>query len=441
MKITFILPSGGKKIKQKKYLKTWQMEPLAIAQLASLTPKDIKLEFFDDRVEEIDYQTDTDLVAINIETYTAKRAYEIARKFRERGKKIIMGGFHATLNPDEVIQHADIVLVGEAENIWDQIIKDFRNNNLQKKYQSEVRPKLDGLIPDRSIYKDKKYLKLGLVEAGRGCYYNCNFCSVTNFYNHSYTPRSIKDIVKEIKQLDNKYYFFVNDNICADFKYAKELFRALIPLKIKWVSQASINIARDEELLDLMKKSGCIAVLIGFESLDTESLKEMQKPAINRTDIYDKSIKKIYKYGINIYATFVFGYTEKDEKIFEQTYQFAKKHKFLLVAFNHLVPFPGTPLYKKLDQENKLIYKKWWLEPHFRFGDVAFRPDNISPEKLAGLCHIYRREFYSLSSLWRRLLNFKTNFRSFNAFYIFFLVNIISRIDARKRKGLPLGKK
>ena len=132
MKITFILPSVGKKIKQKKYLKTWQMEPLAIAQLASLTPKDIKLEFFDDRVEEIDYQTDTDLVAINIETYTAKRAYEIARKFRERGKKIIMGGFHATLNPDEVIQHADIVLVGEAENIWDQIIKDFRNNNLRK---------------------------------------------------------------------------------------------------------------------------------------------------------------------------------------------------------------------------------------------------------------------------------------------------------------------
>jgi radical SAM superfamily enzyme YgiQ (UPF0313 family) len=436
------MPSVGRKLKQKKYLKTWLMEPLAIAQLASLTPSHVDVEFFDDRLELIDYENnDADLIAINIETYTARRAYEIARKFKEKGKKIIMGGFHATLNHEEVLEHVDSVLIGEAENIWKDIIKDFEDGNLKKIYKAEQRPKLDGLSPDRSIYKGKEYLKLGLIEAGRGCYFSCNFCSVTNFYKHSYTARPVEDIIKEVKELNYRYYFFVNDNICADFDYAKKLFKALIPLKIKWISQASINISKDKELLRLMKESGCIGVLIGFESLSKSSLEDMGKPAINKISTYEKAIDDIYEYGIGIYATFVFGYTEKDEYYFEKTYEFARRNKFLLVAFNHLVPFPGTPLYKKLEKEGRLLYKKWWLEPHFRFGDVAFRPQHMSPEKLSFLCHVYRKKFYSFSSFWYRFFNFKTSFRSLGSMYVFFLVNIISKMDVRKRKGLPLGKK
>lgn len=441
MKITFILPSVGRKIKQKKYPRTWQMEPLAIARLASLTPKDVKLEFFDDRIEEINYQTKTDLVAINIETYTAKRAYEIAAIFKKFGKKIIMGGFHATLIPEEVINYSDSILVGEAENLWQDVLYDLKNNKLKKIYKANERPTLEGIMPDRNIYKDKDYLKLGLVETGRGCYFNCDFCSITNFYNHTYRYRPIEDIVNEIKGLDNKYYFFVDDNICANIEHAKKLFKALIPLKIKWFGQAIINIAQDEELLSVMKDSGCMGVLIGFESLNKETLKEMNKLINNQVTTYDDAVKRIHGFGIRIYATFIFGYNNLDENLFKSTYNFVKKHKFTIAAFNHLVPFPGTPLYKRLEKEGRLLYKKWWLEPTYRFGQVAYKPDKISPEKLADLCHKYRKKFYSVPSLWKRLLNFKLNFNSIESIFIYFSINILSKIDARKRHGLPMGKK
>lgn len=440
MKITFILPAVGRKIKQRKYLKTWQMEPLAIAQLASLTPLDVEMEFFDDRVEEINYQTQTDLVAINIETYTAKRAYEIAKEFKSFGRKIIMGGFHATLFSEEVLDYADAVLIGEAENLWAKVISDCKNNNLQAVYKAEERPSLAGILPNRSIYKNKKYLKLGLIETGRGCYFKCDFCSIASFYNYTYKYRPVKDILNEIKDQSYKYYFFVDDNICANIERSKELFRALIPLKIKWVGQASIDIARDDELLSLMKASGCLAVLIGFESLNQETLREMGKPAGYQNIIYDEAVKKIHRSGLRIYATFVFGYNNQDEYSFQATYKFVKKHKFIIAAFNHLVPFPGTPLYKRLAIENRLLYKKWWLEPTYHFGDVAFRPNHINQGELAGLCHQYRKKFYSIPSLWRRLFNFKLNFNSLDSLFIFFAVNILSKIDARKRKGLPIGK-
>jgi len=172
MKITFILPSVGRKDGQKKYIKTWCMEPLAIAQLAALTPPDIQTEFFDDRLEKINYDTTTDLVAINIEAYTAKRAYEIAEQYKKRGKQIVMGGFHATLMPEEVREHADAVVVGEAEGVWLEVINDYQSNQLKKIYQSKTVPSLEGILPDRSIYQNKKFLKLGLMETGRGCNYN-----------------------------------------------------------------------------------------------------------------------------------------------------------------------------------------------------------------------------------------------------------------------------
>ncbi len=440
MKITFILPSVGRKIKQKKYLRTWQMEPLAIAQLASLTPKGIEVEFFDDRIEEINYQTKTDLIAINVETYTAKRAYEIAEKFKFQGKKIIMGGFHATLCPDEILQHAHSVLIGEAEDLWPDVLADFKNGNFKKVYKSDHRPNLASLKPDRSIYQDKDYMKLGLVETGRGCYFHCNFCSITSFFGHTYQYRPIEDVVSEIKELNYKYYFFVDDNICADVEHAKKLFKALIPLKIKWISQVSIAVSKNDELLSLIKESGCLGVLIGFESLDKKVLQEMNKSVNSQINDYDQSIKKIYSYGLRIYATFVFGYDNQNKDMFPLTYNFIKKNKFTIVAFNHLVPFPGTPLYQKLEKAGRLLYKKWWLEPSFRFGDVAFKPAQMTAVELSNLCHYYRRKLYSWPSLLTRLLNFKLNFSSFDRFFIFWMVNILSKIDARKRKGLPLGK-
>lgn len=247
-------------------------------------------------------------------------------------------------------------------------------------------------------------------------------------------------MIQEIKDLNYKYYFFVDDNICNDENYAKDFFRALIPLKIKWIGQASISIAHDVELLNLMKTSGCFGILIGFESLNGESLKKMNKSFNLAMGGYDEAVQKIHHSGIKIYATFVFGYGDDDEMVFKKTYDFVIKHKFFMAAFNHLVPFPGTPLYQKFKQENRLIYDHWWLEPSYSFGQIAFKPKNISPSELEFLCYKYRRKFYSWRSIMIRAFNFKTNCSSLESLFVFLLINIMSKIDVKKRQGLSLGK-
>ena len=265
MKILFITPAIGKKDNEK-YIGTWKMEPLTVATLKSLTPKNIETFFFDDRIENINYNIDVDLVSISVETYTAHRAYIIADTFRKSGKKVILGGYHVQAIPDEALEHADSIVIGNAECIWEKVLEDFQNNNFKKIYYGEN--KFSSMTPDRSIFKGKKYLPLSLIETGRGCPNRCEFCSITTFYNHKYTIRPIEKIIEEIKQLKPKMIFFVDDNICANKEHLKELCRALIPLKISWTSQTALNVAQDDELLDLMAKSGCKNILIGFESMD-----------------------------------------------------------------------------------------------------------------------------------------------------------------------------
>lgn len=438
MKVTFIMSSMGRKPNQKKYVKTWQMEPLSIGVLSSLTPENVQKEFFDERVEEIDFETETDLVAITVETYTARRSYEIAERFQKRGIPVIMGGFHPTLFPDEVQQFADSVVIGEADSLWPGILVDAEKGKLKKRYKSKSRPSLDTVYPDRSIFEGKDYLDLGLIETGRGCAYSCDFCSIARFYKNSYKHRPIENVVAEIKSKKRKYFFFVDDNICTDMEYAKDLMRALIPLKINWFSQGSINMANDEELLMLMKKSGCKGILIGFESLNKATLTEMKKGVNVKVDL-DSAIRKIHKSGIFIYATFVFGYDTDVPEIFELTRKFALKHKFFITAFNHLVPFPGTLLYSRLEKEGRLLYDKWWLSNDYKFGDVAYMPSGSSPDELANRCYEYRKGFFNISSIFRRLFNMSTNFRSFSNPFGFLLMNLLSKIDVKKRQGIPMG--
>ena len=437
MKITFIMPSVGRKPGEKSYIKSWQMEPLSIAVLAALTPDHIEREFFDDRLEQIDYQTETDLVAITVETYTARRAYEISKKFRDRGVKVIMGGFHPTLNPDEVQRYADSIVIGEAEGLWPQAIRDAQDNVLQKMYRSEKRPALDNLSPDRTIYANKKYLDIGLIETGRGCRFRCEFCTICEFFQQSYTPRPIADVIQEIRGLTHRFYFFVDDNIVADISRAKEFFSALIPLKIRWFSQGSINMAKDPELLALMKESGCEGILIGFESLNQNTLEHMNK-AVNIHADLDTLIDKIHTAGIRIYATFIFGYPNDTVETFSETYRYALKHRFFITAFNHVVPFPGSVLYRKLKARGRLLNEAYWLDHSYHFGDVAYTPGSFTPSELAQLCYRYRKKFYSFSSIFTRLFR-KANFSTFKAPVLYLLVNLLSRVDVSKRQGLPIG--
>ena len=246
MKITFILPAIGKK-KGQRYIKTWKhMEPLMIAVLKSLTPNDIETNFMDDRNELINYDEKTDLVVISVETYTAKRAYEIAKKFKEKGVKVLAGGYHPTVEPEECLENFDSIVVGNAENVWLKMLEDYKNNNLQKRY---IGTSTSFAMPDRSIYKDRKYSPLALIETGRGCNFSCEFCAIHSYYEKKYYRRPVEEVVQDIKNSGKKYVFFIDDNFVADHSYALEICKAIAPLKIKWVTQGAITMAKNDKLL------------------------------------------------------------------------------------------------------------------------------------------------------------------------------------------------
>lgn len=437
MKVTFIMPCVGKK-PGVPYVKTWQMEPLAIAVLSALTPGDVQKAFIDDRLEEIPYDEPTDIVALNTETYTAKRAYQIAGEYRRRGVPVVMGGFHATLMTDETATQADAVVVGAAESVWPEVVDDARHHRLKRIYRGEGNHFLS-TMPDRSIYRDMKYTKVTLIETGRGCRYSCDFCSISQFFCHHYYPRDIDLVASEIKSNPSLIYFFIDDNVAVDKEHTRELFTALIPLKIRWVGQVSIDIARNEELLSLMSRSGCMGVLIGFESMNHENLKAMGKKVNAVLDEYDTALATIRRYHLAIYATFLFGYDFDTVQTFQETLDFAVRQKFFFTAFNHLVPFPGTPLYDKMQDQGRLLYPKWWLHDEYTFGQVAFRPKNFEPEELAQTCLEYRKRFYSLRSIALRGLDLGVNSRGFLRTFIFWLENLLSRGDVDLRQGLPLG--
>ena len=441
MRLTIVHPCVGRKAGDTTYIRSWQMEPLAAALLASLTPPDVEVRFYDDRLEAIPFDEPTDVVSISVETYTAKRAYQIASAYRQRGVPVIMGGFHATLAPDEVSEYADSTVVGEAEGIWARVIEDFRAGRPRRVYRQAARPSLAGLRPDRSIFQGKRYLPVGLVEAGRGCHFACEFCAVQSYFNSTQTRRPIDDIVREIREIKDsvKLIFFVDDNITSNIDEAKALFRALIPLKIKWVSQASINAAHDEEFLSLLRASGCQGVLIGFESLNPANLQHMRKNFNTMKGGYEVALANLRRWGIRLYATFILGYDEDTPESFRETLAFAQRHRLYMVAFNHLTPFPGTPLYRRLEEQRRLTFGRWWLHPDYRYGMVPFEPRRMSGAQVASRCIDARSAFYSVPSILRRSLDFSVNSSTFFMWRNFFLINLLLRHEVRQRTSLPLG--
>ena len=387
----------------------------------------------------IPFAEETDLVAISVETYTAKRAYQIASEYRKRGVPVVMGGFHPTLIPEEASEYAESIVIGEAEEIWPVLLDDFRNGRLQRVYRQVERPPLSGILPDRSIFAGKRYLRVGLVEAGRGCQFHCEFCSVQTIFRSTQTRRPIEDILEEVRSMHKPLIFFTDDNITSNMRQAKEFFRALIPLKIRWVSQASINAAYDEEFLQLIKASGCQALLIGFESLNPANLHKMNKSVNTMKDGYEEALANLRRYGIRLYVTFVLGYDEDNDDTSREILAFAKHHRFFLAAFNHLLPFPGTPLYRRLEEEGRLLFDKWWLDPEYRYGMAPFSPRGMTAGQVNDRCVEARQKYYSIPSILRRGLDFKVNGGSLFMWFQFFAINLLFRAEVLKRKDFPLG--
>ena len=374
--------------------------PLGLAMVAAVTPSDVEVSLTDENVTVIDFQRETDLVGITALTTTAQRAYEIADTFRARGVKVILGGSHPSTLPEEASQHADAVVIGEAEGLWPNVIKDFKANKLQRVYSQRERPSLVNLpLPRRDLFARGSYYFTNTLSTTRGCPYSCSFCSVTSFFGHTYRCRPVEEILKEIETLDlRRLIGFVDDNIVGNLKFAKELFRALVPYKIKWVAQASVTIARDDELLKLAAASGCIALLIGFETLSPANLVEMGK-RVNVADEYETVIRKIHSHGIAIHGFFILGLDGDDEGVFARTLYFAQKMRLESAQFAWPVPYPGTALCESLDKAGRIVTKDWSQYE----SNIVFEPKLMSRETLQKRRDWVWREFYSLPSIWSRI--------------------------------------
>ena len=374
--------------------------PLGMATVAALTPPGFEISLTDENVTTVDFEKEVDLVGITALTCTVHRAYQIADAFRTRGVKVVMGGIHPSVMPEEASQHADAVVVGEAEGIWADVIEDFKANKLRRIYRQDKHPSLVGLpIPRRDLYAKGAYHFRNTLSATKGCPYSCSFCSVSTIYGRKYRCRPVDEITKEIETLDrSKIIGFVDDNIAGNPRFAKELFRALIPYKIKWVAQCSVTIASNDELLKLAADSGCIELLIGFESLSQENLTAVGKK-INVVDEYEDVIRKVHAHGIAIHGFFIFGLDADDVDIFERTLYFAQKMRLESAQFAWPVPYPGTTLAEEMDKAGRIVTKDWSQYE----STLVLEPKKMSRETLQQKRDWVWRKFYTLPSIWRRL--------------------------------------
>jgi radical SAM superfamily enzyme YgiQ (UPF0313 family) len=441
MKLTLIKPNIGR-MEHSLYVDEGRMEPLQLGIIAALTPLDVEVVLYDDRIETIPYDEPTDLVAITVETYTARRAYEISAEYRRRGVPVIMGGMQPTLIPKEVKQHADSVYIGDAEFKWRQVIEDSRRGKMQPVYVAPVGPPQPGTLTRRDIFRGKGYLPITLLQFSRGCRFACNFCAVSTFFDKTHYCRNVREVVAEVEAAEKQILFFVDDNILSNFEAAKALFRELIPLKVHWVSQGSIDMTQDLELMELMVKSGCLGLVVGFESITPQSLRSMKKSPnfIGGFKRYGPQLKIMRDYGLQLWAAFTLGHDYDTRESIEETLEFSWENKFPLAAFNILVPYPGTPLYRQLDAEGRLLYDdKWWLHPEYRFNYAAFQPKNMSPEELTEACWHCRSTYNSLGSLIRRTFDLKTNMRNLYKLGVYLKYSPIFRKEVFKKHSMRFG--
>lgn len=441
MKLTLIKPNIGRR-EHSLYIDEARMEPLQLGVLAALTPPDVEVVLHDDRMEPIPYDEPTDLVAITVETFTARRAYEISAEFRQRGVLVILGGMHVTLFPQEAAHHADAIYIGDAELLWAQVISDARRGQLQPEYRAHGGVPHPGLLTRRDIFRGKGYLPLTLLQFGRGCRFDCTFCATSVFFNRTHFYRTVRDVIQEIEAQERKILFFVDDNLLADANAAKALFRELIPLKVHWVSQASLDMTQDRELMELMVKSGCLGHVIGFESILPENLRAMRKTPnlIREFEGYAPQLAILREYGLQTWAAFTLGHEHDTVASIADTVEFALRNKFAFAAFNVLMPYPNTPFYRTLQAENRLLYDGcWWLHPEYRFNYAAFQPAHMSPDELTQAGLRARAAFNSPLSIIRRACDFKTNMRSLLRFSAFLSYAPLFRKEVYKKHGMRFG--
>jgi radical SAM superfamily enzyme YgiQ (UPF0313 family) len=378
---------------------------LALPLLAALTPADIEISFTDDLLTPISLEKDlkeVDLVGITVLSKTALRAYCIADAYRRKGVPVVLGGIHPTALPNEAKEHSDAVVIGEAEETWPSLIEDARGGNLKPFYRQGGFTNLSTLPNPRwEILPKRGYFPIDVIQVSRGCPFHCEFCSVQTFFGNTYRVRPISDVVEEVRCLPHRWIMFNDDNIIGNPSYSKELLKALVPLRKKWVGQASLGGLRKVDQVALLRESGCMGLLIGFESLSRSNLIQAQKFQ-NDPKEYREIIDALHRFGITIWGSFLFGFDEDDPSVFEETVNFAIQTKLFSVVFALLTPYPETPLYQRVKREGRLTQDRWWLLERPEESSPHFVPKKMSAEMLRKGWKNAWKKFYSFPSVWKR---------------------------------------
>ncbi len=382
---------------------------VGLLKVAALTPPGWEVSIVDEKVEKLDLEQDVDLVGITAVTTVVQRGYELADHFRGRGIPVVMGGMHVSCLPDEALEHCDSVVRGEAEVLWPKLLQDFEQGRLQRIYAHENGlPSLATLpAPNWELLRPKNYLSVHMVETTRGCPIDCEFCAVTSAFGGTYRNRTQEEVLAELKSLRpfeglltlKNCVLFVDDNIISNRAFAREFLGRITGLGLHWFGQASMNIAKDPEILRLCQRSGCAGLFLGFETLSNEALVSVGK-RVNKPSEYLDVVNKLHDHGIGIDGSFVFGFDSDDPGVYDRTVEFVLKAKLEVVYFSILTPYPGTRLHKRLVAENRLLTSDWSL---YDANHVVFRPKNCTPDELLSGYYRALREVYTIPSIMRRL--------------------------------------
>ena len=407
-RILLILPDGRiHKLKLGPMNISFREAPLTATTLAALIPAelDADISIIDESIQKVPFHKFYDLVGISCMTGTAPRAYEIADRFRTQGSTVVLGGVHVTLMPEEAARHADAIVTGFAEESWPELLRDFQKHQLRPAYHSEG-TSLEGLpVPRRDLQKRFGYMIPNTVFVTRGCQGACDFCTVPAA-KFGRSKRPIEYVIDEIKQIEARRIAFSDVNLPEDVEYAKEFFKALIPLKKEWGGLASTRIAQDEELLQLMRQSGCKFLLVGFESVNSRSLMSIRK-GFNRVEQYKDFVLKLHSLGIIIQGCFIFGLDEDDNSVFERTLELVNELKIDIPRYAIYTPYPGTTAFKRLQKERRLLHRDW---RYYDTQHVVFRPNKMTPQELDDGFKWAFKQTFSVKSALRRTWGSGKNF-------------------------------
>ncbi len=425
LKILLLSPSQHATLRTPSAL---QIPEIALQVLAALTDPRHEVRVVMEEFQDLDWSLEPDLVGLSLMTANAPRGYRMADHFRSQGARVVIGGIHASVLPEEALEHADAVVVGEGEPVWPQVVADAEAGRLQPLYQAEGPADLSRVPhPRRDLGAVKRFMNVNPLMTTRGCPYDCEFCSVSRVYGRQIRTFPLDWVVEDVKLSGRKYHLILDDNIVARPAYARELFQALRPLNIRWVGQCSLSLANREDLLRAAYDAGCRALFVGMETVSEESMKRMKKSFRDLQDV-EAAIGRIQAMGVRFHASVVFGFDTDGLGIFDDTFHFLMNCRVHSATFNILTPYPGTAVYETLKQAGRLFTEDWAYYDH---STVVFQPARMTPAELAEGQLRVRRRFYRLRSIVRRLPHHLRH----PLFYL--AINLAMRFAGR-RAELPL---